>query len=142
MLVPFSQIPIGEGKSPEGSLVPFFIDRWAVDSASEHGFSERYFDTRFVPIAVSDPDVIFAGLIRANQDDGLAYSVRPEHDPDDDEDDRAFSGLPKYGQVFLAFVEVRDMGYVVFDWTWRDEDPDDPGYPKSWKESFTKKVWP
>src|SRR5438046_3129948 len=124
MLVPFDQIPIGDGIRPDGSAVPFYIDRWALESGVEYGFTERYFDSRFIPMAVSDPDVVFSGLKRPNQHSGLAYSVRPEYDPDDDEEERATAGMPRYGEVFLAFAEVRDMGYVVFDWAWRQEDPE------------------
>jgi hypothetical protein len=82
-------------------------------------------------------------LRRPDQHEGLCYSVRPESDPDEDaEDDPEFAGLPRYGMAFLAFVEVRDMGYVVFDWEWRDEDPEEPGHPLGWKVDFAERVYP
>lgn len=143
MAVPFDQIPVGEGMLPDGSRAPFFTDRRTLDLLAEHGFAEKLRDSRFVPEAVSKPDAIFRGLRRPNQNEGLCYSVRPENDPDDERDDTPeFAGLPRYGVAFLAFVEVRDMGYVVFDWEWRDEDPNDPGHPVGWRSDFDAKVYP
>jgi hypothetical protein len=138
MAVPFDQIPVGEGLLPGGGRGPFFQSRRTLDLLAEHGHAEKYSDARFVPVAVSDPDAIFRGLRRPNQHEGLCYSVRPESDPDDPE----AGGLPRYGVAFLAFVEVRDMGYVVFDWGWRDEDLDDPGHPRGWGDDFAAKVYP
>ena len=141
MPIPFDQIPVGEGLLPGGGRGPFFIDRRTLTLLSEHGFAEKYNDARFVPQAVSKPDAIFRGLRRPNQNEGLFYSIRPETDPDDDGDAEKV-GLPRYGVVFLAFVEARNMGYVVFDWEWRDEDPDEPGYPLRWRDDFAEKVYP
>ena len=143
MPIPFDQIPVGEGLLPDGGRGPFFVDRRTLDLLAEHGFVEKYHDARFVPGAVSKPDAIFQGLRRPNQHDGLCYSVRPENDPEAESDeDPGFAGLPRYGVAFLAFVEVRDMGYVVFDWEWRDEDPDEPGLPRGWRNDFAAKVYP
>jgi hypothetical protein len=44
--------------------------------------------------------------------------------------------------VFLAFVEVGMMGHVVFDWEWRDEDPDEPGIPLGSQRDFAERVYP
>jgi hypothetical protein len=143
MPVPFDQIPVGEGVLPDGQRWPFFIDRRTLDLQKEYGFSDKYVNVRFVPLVIADPDAIFKGLRRPNQFEGLCYSVRPERDPDDDDDDHGgFAALPRYGAVFLAFVEVRELGYVVFDWEWRDEDPDEPGHPLGWKQDFAEKVYP
>jgi hypothetical protein len=143
MAVPFDLLPVGEGVLPDGSRVPFFVDRRTLDLLADHGHGEKYRDARFVPAAVSNPDAIFRGLRRPNQYDGLCYSVRPESDPDNDGDEAPeFARLPRYGEAFLAFVEVRDMGYVVFDWEWRSEDPDEPGHPQGWQEDFAAKVYP
>ena len=143
MPVPFDQIPVGEGLLPDDNRVPFFMDRRTLDLLAENGLAEKYHDAGFVPVAVSRPDAIFKGLRRPNQHEGLYYSVRPESDPDaDKEDDAQFAGLPRYGVAFLAFVLVRDMGYVVFDWEWREEDPDQPGHPLGWRTDFAAKVYP
>jgi hypothetical protein len=53
----------------------------------------------------------------------------------------SLTNLPRYEVVFLAFAEVRNMGYVVFDWEWRDEDQDEPGHPRGWQED-AKRVYP
>jgi len=143
MPIPFDQIPVGEGLLPDGRRVPFFVDRRTLDLLSEHGHAEKYHDARFIPMTVGDPDAIFQGLRRPNQNDGLCYSIRPESDPDDEEDEtRSGATLPRYGVVFLVFVEVRDMGYVVFDWEWREEHSEEPGYPKGWESDFAAKVYP
>jgi hypothetical protein len=142
MPVPFDQIPVGEGILPGGGSAPFFVDRRTLDLMIEHGFTEKYDDGRFLPMAVSEPDAIFKGLKRANQQESLCYSIRPERDPDDEKNESEAFALPRYGVVFLAFVEVAQMGYMVFDWEWRDEDPDQPGYPLGWKNDFAEKVYP
>jgi hypothetical protein len=143
MPIPFGQIPVGEGVLPDGGSATFFIDRRTLELLAEHGYGEKYHDARFLPLAVSRPDAIFQGLSRPNRHDGLCYSVRPESDPDDDgTNEPGAVALPRYGVTFLAFVEVRDMGYMVFDWEWRDEDPDEPGHPLGWKDDFAAKVYP
>jgi hypothetical protein len=142
MPIPFDQIPIGEGILPDGSQVSFFVDRQTLESLIEHGHTEKYHDSRFLPGAVSEPDAIFKGLRRPNQNDGLCYSVRPASDPAEDDESPAVDVLPRYGVAFLAFVEVRDMGYVVFDWEWRTEDPDEPGHPLGWIDDFAERVYP
>jgi hypothetical protein len=142
MAVPFDQIPVGEGVLPGGGRGQFFVDRRTVDLLIEHGFTEKLHDSRFLPMTVDAPDAIFRGLRRPNQNDGLCYSIRPESDPDTADEDPGFAGLPRYGMAFLAFVEVRDMGFVVFDWEWRDEDPDEPGHPLGWRDDFAGKVYP
>jgi len=142
MPVPFDQIPVGEGVLPDGTQVSFFVDRRTLDLLIENGLAEKHHDSRFVPEAVSKPDAIFRGLRRPNQNEGLCYSVRPEIDPDNTDDaDDALDGPPRYGVAFLAFVEVRDMGYVVFDWEWRNEDPDKPGHPLGWETDFADRVY-
>ncbi len=82
------------------------------------------------------------GLRRPSQYEGLCYSVRPQSDLDDEDGDARLVGLPRYGAAFLAFVEVRDMGYVVFDWEWRNEDPEEPGNPLGWKDDFADRAAP
>jgi hypothetical protein len=143
MPIPFDQIPVGEGLLPGGGRVPFFVDRRTLELLAEHGYAEKYQNARFIPMAVANPDAIFQGLRRPNQNDGLCYSIRPESDPDDDEDDAPSNAvLPRYGVAFLVFVEMRDMGPVVFDWEWREEDPDEPGRPNGWENDFATKVYP
>jgi hypothetical protein len=146
MLVPIDQIPLGEGILPDGGCGPFYVDRQTLTLLQENGHSEKYSDARFLLMAVTKPDAIFKGLRRPNQLEGLCYSIRPEGDPDDenseDAESHAITALPRYGAAFLAFIEIRVVGYVAFDWEWRDEDPDMPGYPLNWADDFGKQVYP
>jgi len=50
--------------------------------------------------------------------------------------------LPRYGFVFVAFARPGIGGYVVFDWEWREEDPDAPGRPLNGQSDFTRRTWP
>jgi hypothetical protein len=43
--------------------------------------------------------------------------------------------------VFLAYVHGCVGGYIVFDWDWREEDPDKPGFPLNWEEDFEPPTW-
>src|SRR5437764_1424624 len=116
MAIPRDQLPLGEGRGPDGTPVPFFVDRRELDSLREHGPAWKYEDARFLEEVVGDPDAIFCGLGRPNQADSLCYSVRLTHDPDDEPDWVAGPIPPRFGYVFLAFVSLGPMGYVVFDW--------------------------
>jgi hypothetical protein len=87
---------------------------------------------------VSRPDAISEGLKRGQQETSLCYSVRPTHDPVDPDAET----LPRYGFTFVTFVRPGIGGYVVFDWTWREEDSNLPGHPLSWETDFTRRTWP
>lgn len=140
MLVPFGQMPVGNGLLPDGSTVPFYIDRHELDFLRDNGPSWKFEDARFIEEAIRDPDAIFRGLRRPNQTDSLCHSVFPTHDPD--EPDEFGNGLaPRYGFVFLAFSYLAGMGYVVFDWEWREVDPDEVGHPANWKHDFAGRAW-
>lgn len=141
MAVPYGQVPIGDGLLPSGERAPFFILRHTLDLLSEYGPQEKYRDARFIEMAVTQPDAIYRGLRRPNQHEGLCYSIRPESDPDDYESITGVASLPRYGVVFLAFVEAGAMGYVVFDWEWREEDGDNPGCPAAADRDFAGRVY-
>jgi hypothetical protein len=135
LAVPLDQIPLGEGKDPEGKPAEFFVDRNALNQYRDQGPQWKYEDARFIPEAITEPDAIFAGLGRPNEDGSFCYAVRLTHDPDE-----AASGPPRYGMAFVVFVK-RVFGYVVFDWGWREEDPDCPGHPMEWKKDFQERKW-
>lgn len=138
MAIPFDQLPIGERRHPTGEYgASFFLDRTELEIIEEDGPRWKFEDARFLEEAVLEPDVIFEGLKRPNQRESLCYSVRLSHDPEK----RESQTLPRYGQVFLAFVRVGVGGYVVFDWAWREEDPEAPGYPLGWEDDFARRTW-
>ncbi len=139
MAIPSDQLPIGEGVHPDNTPgAPFFVDRRMLDALEEHGPAEKHDDGRFVYECISRPDAIFEGLKRDNQADSLCYAVRPTHDPEEP----AAETLPRYGVVFITFVRRGAVGYVVFDWAWREEDPNAPGQPLNWESDFTRRTWP
>lgn len=138
MPIPFDQLPIGEGRHPNGDRgASFFIDRKELDVIERDGPEWKFEDARFIDEAVKEPDAIFEGLRRPNQQQSLCYSVRPSYDPDDEES----QALPRYGFAFLVFALVGTGGYVVFDWEWRQEDPDLPGHPLNWENDFVRRTW-
>jgi hypothetical protein len=141
MAIPIYLLPVGEGRLPDGTTAPFFIDRRELDAVRDNGPGWKYHDARFIEEAVTDPDAIFEGLRRPNQADSVCYSVQPTRDPDADEDPYGIGTPPVFGQVFLAFVTLGQMGYVVFDWEWRPGSPDEPGYPENWRTDFVRRVW-
>lgn len=141
MPIPSNQLPIGDGRLPDGGTAPFFIDRNELDAVRDDGPAWKYHDARFIEEAIADPDAIFEGLRRPNQTDSLCYSVRPSRDPDEDDDPFGVGAPPAFGKVFLAFAGLGPMGYLVFDWEWRPESPDDPGHPENWNHDFARRVW-
>jgi hypothetical protein len=141
MPIPFDQIPVGEGRLPDGTFAPFFVDRREYDILIDDGPRWKAEDARFIPEAVADPDAIFVGLRRANQAESLCYSVSPTRDPDDDADDFGPAPPPVFGRVFVAFASLCDMGYVVWDWEWREQGDAEPGHPENWQTDFEGRVW-
>src|SRR5262245_14557072 len=138
MALPFDQLPIGEGLHPSGQWgASFFIDRKELEVIERDGPEWKFEDARFIDEAVKDPDAIFEGLRRPNQQQSLCYAVRPIYDPDDEDSQT----LPRFGQVFLAFALLGVGGYVVFDWEWREEDPNFPSHPLNWQNDFVRPTW-
>ena len=138
MPIPFDQLPIGEGLDPTGNPgASFFIDRAKVELIEREGPEWEFDDARFIPEAIRNPDAIFEGLKRPNHLKSLCYSVRVTFDPDDEKN----QSPPRYGYVFVAFVRPGVGGYVVFDWEWREEDPDNPGHPSGWVNDFARRTW-
>ncbi|AWM38698.1 hypothetical protein GobsT_31130 [Gemmata obscuriglobus] len=139
MAMPADQLPVGEGLLPDGSWGMFYVSRPEMIRLRDNGPQEKYEDARFLEEAVRDPDAIFLGLRRPNQDDALCYSVFLTCDPEEDDED--YKKPPRYGLAFLAFVRVANMGCVIFDWEWREEDPDLPGHPNNWRRDFGERLW-
>jgi hypothetical protein len=138
--MPADQLVVGEGRLPDGTRVTFYVSKREIDSLRDNGPQEKLELARFLLEAVAEPDAIFTGLRRPNQDESLCYAVRPTRDPDDSDDGCALA--PFYGFAFLAFVRVANMGHVIFDWELREEDPDNPGHPLNWRRDFEGRAWP
>jgi hypothetical protein len=137
MAVPSDQLPIGEGRDPAGTPgAGFFIDLTVLEAVERDGPDWKYDDARFIEEAIREPDAIFEGPKGFAQRDILCYAVRPTHDPENEFD----SGPPAFGKVFLVYVRV-GMGYVVFDWAWREEDEAHPGRPLGWETEFARMTW-
>jgi hypothetical protein len=142
MPIPRDHLPLCEGRGPDGNTVEFFVNLDELNSIRDNGPEWKFDDARFLYEAVQKPDAIFLGLQRTNQADSLCYSVQLTHDPDDEGKSWAGGIPPKVGFVFLAFVTLGQMGYLVFDWEWREEDPDEPGHPVGWLDDFKERIWP
>lgn len=142
MAIPADQLPIGEGQMPDGSRYPFFISKREFERIRLDGPPWKYEDARFIPEAVGDPDAIFEGLRRPNQEESFCYSVRPTHDPDDEGGEGVEPVPSRFGHVLLVFVTLGPVGCVVFDWEWREEDPDEPGLPLNHENDFARRAWP
>jgi hypothetical protein len=139
MPIPRDQLPIGEGLHPDGTTgASFFVDRAELDILEVDGPEWKFEDARFITESVGDPDAIFQGLKRPGQEGSLAYSVRPTHDPNEDE---SVTLPPRFGYVFVAFARSGVGGYVIFDWEWRKEDSDVPGHPIAWQIDFERRTW-
>ncbi len=143
MAIPADLIPIGHGgMAPDGSRQSFFVSKRELEQIRLDGPPWKYEDARFIEEAIDDPDALFEGLRRPNQDESFCYSVQPTHDPDDEEDGEAEPPIPpRPGYVFLVFVALGSFGYVVFDWEWREEDADEPGHPLNHAEDFARRIW-
>ena len=83
----------------------------------------------------SEPDWIFEGLQRPEQDWSTCYVGSPGVD---------FRGLkiqtpPPPGTVFLVFVTTRGK---IWDWRWEDVDKDGTGFPENYRTRFGRILWP
>ena len=138
MALPIDQMPIGEGRHPNGDKgAAFFIDKPTLYQIEEKGPLWKFADARFILEAVSEPDSIFEGLKRANHAECYCYCVRPTHDPEDPD----AQGPMFLEKVFVVFVRPGVWGYVVFDWGWRQQDPDLAWHPVNWQTDFTRRTW-
>lgn len=137
MAIPIDQMPIGEGRHPDGNPgTTFFVDRTQLSDLEETGPESKLDDARFILEAVGEPDAIFERLRRDDGSSEWCYSVRPTHDPQEPE----ATTLPRYGFAFLVFVRPGVGGYVVSDWEWREENAV-PGLPLNWQNDFTRRLW-
>lgn len=136
--VPFDHEVAGEGKSPDGLGVSrFYIEKTFLNTLRDHGPEWKLEDAKYIEEAISDPDAIFEGLNRTGLEDGVAYSVRPSHDPEEPE----VETLPHYGYTFVVYARPGGWGYVIINWDWRAEDSDSPGHPEGWEADFTRRSW-
>ena len=141
MPMPADLLVVGVGRLPDETEVTFYVRKAEIDDLRAHGPQEKLDNARFLEECMANPDAIFSGLRRPEQDESLCYSVRPTRDQD--ETPVSTDSMPRYGFAFLAFVRVANMGYVIFDWEWRQEDPDHPGRPIHWQQRFPEEcVWP
>lgn len=130
-------LPVDDGIGPNGTIdVPFYVDIHRIRELRDDGPEWKYEDARFLKETIQQPDVIFGDLRRDGENDSFAYSVRLTHDPDEEQ-----QVPPTFGKVFLAFVRLVQGGYLIFDWEWREEDPDNPGFPKGHKQDFGSPTW-
>jgi uncharacterized protein (TIGR02996 family) len=105
---------------PGGGRGPFFVDRRTLNLLAEPGFAEKYHDARFVPEAVSQPDLntmhdaFLADVIAHPEDDTprLIYADWLEENGGEKERERAEFIR---GQVRLAKVSAWDEGAVELD---------------------------
>jgi hypothetical protein len=139
MPIPRDQLPIGEGVYPDGNGgASFFVSQSELDINEHDGPEWKLEDARFKKEAINAPDAIFQGLKRPGHEESFAYSVRPTHDPNEEEPDPI---PPRFGYAFVVFARTGVGGYVVFDWEWREEDADLPGHPVSWQSDFERRTW-
>jgi hypothetical protein len=135
--LPMDQVPVGEGKAPDGQGVAmFYVERALLDALRDEGPEWQLEDARFLTEAIREPDAIFEGLNRPGMEDGAAYSVRPTHDPEAE----GAEGPPRYGFVFVVYARPCPWGYVIFGWEWREEN-DEPGHPAGWEADFSRRTW-
>jgi len=136
--LPANQLPIGAGVHPDGTEGAFFfVDLVVLNQLEEDGPAWKFDDRRFLEEAVTDPDVIFEGRKAASSEDYFCYCVQPRQDPDKP----AEEAQPFFSRVFQAIVRRRTGGYVVVDWVWRQEDPDEAWHPQGWQSEFTRRTW-
>jgi hypothetical protein len=135
--LPADQVPVCEGKTPHGQgKCLFYVERALLDTLRDDGPAWKLEDARFIEEAVKKPDAIFEGLNRPGMEAGVAYSVRPQDDPE--EEDKTY--LPRYGKAFVVYARPGTWGYVIIDWDWRDEDAE-PGHPVGWEADFVRRIW-
>lgn len=130
-------LPVDDGIGPYGnSDVPFYVLKTVIRELQDDGPEWKYEDARFLKEAIQQPDVIFGDLKRNGENDSFAYSVRLTHDP---HEENPFP--PAFGRVFLVFVRLGQGGYLIFDWEWREEDADHPGFPIGFGQDFGSPTW-
>ncbi|MBU4271706.1 MAG: hypothetical protein KKA28_07595 [Planctomycetes bacterium] len=132
MALSIDYLPISVGREPlfgeEGAHCCFYTSKAALEKIERNGPSSKYEDAKLIAPTLKAPRVVFEGLNRVEYSDALCYTG--EH-----------AEVGGREMVFLIFAK-REWGLVVFDWEWRLEDSNSPGYPINWTEDFGRQIWP
>jgi hypothetical protein len=139
MLQPADAIFVGQGMNLIGEVgVEFHIRASFLNRLEEVGPAWKFHAARLIPQAVAKPDKIFGGLKRLGFDDGCCYCSRQEKRW---ETTKRQVAIPK-NLLFLVYAEAMSGSFVVFDWGFRAEDANKPGFPQGWEDFERGLVWP
>lgn len=98
------------------------MDRAELEILEQDGSEWKIEDAQYIKEAVSDSDAIFRGLKRPGHEDRFAYTVRPTHDPDEEQPDPV---PPRFGFVFVTYARSGAA----------------PGHPIGWEVDFEERTW-
>jgi len=126
-----------EALNPYGSNDPLevWLPQAHVDGLTRKGLETRFARLLLVPEVLKNPEVVFQGLEREGQEEGLCYVGRPSRDFHS----TTIEVPAPPGKVFLVFVE---RGGKVFEWRWEPSEDDEPAYPENYRERFGRVLWP
>jgi len=128
---------IGDGLCPEGQgRCDFWVNLDEI-KAYETDLPWKYYNSALIGDVIESPQVIFEGLRRDGYESAFCYSFIPKKIWLDDQE--TLEAPPK--TVFLAYVCRKEEKLIVFDWAFRSEDEERPGYPKGWRLNFERVLW-
>jgi hypothetical protein len=116
-----------KGAAPDGSEREFRIPTRTVDHLQRYGPESRYYELISAEQVLKNPDLIYEGLRREGQENGLCYIGKPKCFREGAE----YPGHP--GMLFLVFVTKE---YIIFEWRWEKVDEKLPDYPQDVKQRF------
>lgn len=111
-----------------------WIEQAQIEGLTRCHLTARFHRLRLLPEVLKKPTVVFGGLERPSQEEGICYVGRPPHDFPKE---RIEVPAPP-GKVFLVFVTESGK---VFDWRWEKSDTEKPDYPEKWEERFRRILW-
>lgn len=121
----------------------FYIEADYVDHLKESGQLDKWWASPVITDVLQKPTSTFRGLKRPGNPpefaEGLIYCGRPKEifgrgGP--------MPAPPGYLlAVYIVFNQERDFLHV-YDWDWKEEDENHPGFPECWATDYGVCIWP
>lgn len=132
-------LSIGPGRHPSGQgPANFFVNFDELRMLERDGPAWKFDNAVQIGKVLDEPASGFEGLNRPEFDAGYCYSMRLF---DFYQGNEVHPAEP--GSVFVVFLKPGKgtAEFVVIDWAIREEDAMRQGYPKGWREAFSRELW-
>jgi len=121
----------------------FLVETDYVDHLKNSGQLDKWKASPVIKDVLQRPTSIFRGLQRPGNprqfSEGLIYCGKPTECFGENG-----SEPPPENEVLAVYIvfNAEHECLHAFDWDWKEEDKDYPGFPKSWDKDYGEPLWP